>query len=331
MRKLPPLGSLRAFESVARHMSFKTAAAELGVTPTAISHQIRLLEEICGQPLFRRRPRPLALSVAGAQLFPVIRDGFDTFATAIDQASARRTRRALRVTSPNAFASRWLVPRLPKWREAHPKIPLEIIGTDAVLDLKAGSADVAIRYARRMPPEAVAQEIFRDTFFPVCSPELLEKDGRRIERAADLLRYPLIHFDWMNRDPDAPTWSQWMATARSIDPGIPKSDNAWDLSFREELHAIDAVVAGQGIAICSDVVVGRELACGTLVKAHPLGLPGYGFYLVPAPDHLRQPDIEAFSAWMKSVAEPRAITAVEVLPALAGTGRRGIRAPLPSK
>jgi LysR family transcriptional regulator, glycine cleavage system transcriptional activator len=299
MRKLPPLGSLRAFEAAARHMSFKGAAAELGVTPTAVSHQIRLLEDICGQPLFRRRPRPLALSGAGERLFPVIRNGFDTFATAIASASTRRGQRPLQVTSPNAFASRWLVPRLPKWREIHPKIPLEIIGTDKVLDLRSGNADVAIRYARRMPPDLAAQEIFRDAFFPVCSPELLAKGTRRIERAADLLHYPLIHFDWMSRDPEAPTWSQWLATARSIDPGIPYY-REWDLSFREELHAIDAVVAGQGIAVCSDVVVSRELESGALVKAHALSLPGYGFYLVSVPNHPQQPNIDAFSTWMRS-------------------------------
>jgi LysR family glycine cleavage system transcriptional activator len=301
MRKLPPLGSLRAFEAAARSMSFREAATELRVTPTAISHQIRLLEDICGQPLFRRRPRPLVLTAAGERLFPAIRNGFDGFATAIASASAGVGQRTLRVTSPNAFASRWLIPRLPKWREEHPKIPLEIIGTDSVLDLRAGNADVAIRYARRMPPDLAAQEIFRDTFFPVCSPELLEKGTRRIERAADLLQYPLIHFDWMNRDREAPTWSRWLATARSVDPGIPETNKAWDLSFREELHAIDAVAAGQGIAICSDVVVSRELKSGALVKAHALSLPGYGFYLVSVPSHSQRPDIDAFSAWMRTM------------------------------
>jgi LysR family glycine cleavage system transcriptional activator len=301
MRKLPPLGSLRAFEAAARHMSFREAANELGVTPTAISHQIHLLEEICGQPLFRRRPRPLVMTDAGERLYPVIRGGFDMFASAIALASAGGVTRPLKVTSPNAFASRWLVPRLPKWWEKHPKIPLEIIGTDAVLDLRAGSADIAIRYARRMPADLAAQEIFRDKFFPMCSPELIAKVGRRIERAADVLHYPLIHFDWMNRDRDAPTWSLWLATARSVDPAILETNKAWDLSFREELHAIDAVAAGQGIAICSDVVLGRELASGALVKAHSLSLPGYGFYLVSDPNHPQRPNIEAFSAWMQSV------------------------------
>jgi LysR family transcriptional regulator, glycine cleavage system transcriptional activator len=282
-------------------MSFRKAAAELGVTATAVSHQIRLLEDICGQPLFRRRPRPVVLTSAGERLFPVIRNGFDAFAAAIASASARAGQSPLRVTSPNAFASRWLVPRLPNWREEHPKTPLEIIGTDAVLNLRAGDADVAIRYSRRMPTDLFAQEIFRDTFFPICSPQLLAKSGRELERAADLLQYPLIHFDWMSHDPEAPTWARWLATARSIDPKIPDINKAWDLSFREELHAIDAVVAGQGIAICSDVVVSRELKSGALVKAHALSLPGYGFYLVSLPDHSRGSDVEGFSTWMRSV------------------------------
>lgn len=300
MRNLPPLRSLHAFEAAARHGSFKLAAAELGVTSTAISHQIRLLEETCGYQLFQRRPRPLLLTKAGARLFPGLRNGFDVLAGAIAAVAEPDARAPLRITSPNAFASRWLVPRLSKWREENPTVPLEIIGTDAVLDLRAGAADVAIRYARRPPQDFVAQEVFRDTFFPVCSPRLLASDGRSIQRVADLLRFPLIHFDWMNRDPGAPTWRQWLTTARSIDPSL-ETDKAWDLSFREELHAIDAVVAGQGIAICSDVVVSNELRSGVLVKAHPLSLPGYGFYLVAMAHTSRAPDIETFSAWLRAI------------------------------
>lgn len=282
-------------------MSFHKAAGELGVTPTAISHQIKSLEDICGQALFRRRPRPLQLTGAGEKLFPEIRSGFDSFAGAIASASPRASHKRLRVTSPNAFASRWLVPRLPTWRKTHPKMPLEIIGTDAVLDLRGGEADIAIRYARRMPHDLTSKEIFRDSFFPVCSPKLLARGKQRIRRAADLLHYPLIHFDWMNRDREAPTWARWLATARSIDPGIPETDKVWDLSFREELHAIDAVAAGEGIAILSDIVVGRELKSGALVKAHNLSLPGYGFYVAHIPNHPEQPSIDAFSAWLRHI------------------------------
>ncbi len=292
------MASLRAFEAAARHLSFKQAAIELGVTATAVSHQIRLLEQFCGEPLFRRRPRPLTLSSAGEQLFPVLRNGFDAFVSVLGSVADAGAKGPLRVTSPNAFAGHWLVPRLPQWRAAHPETPLEIIGVDHVLNLRSGEADVAIRYAKQMPSDLVAQEIFRDSFFPVCSPAVLASDP--VKRTADLLRHPLIHFNWVNGDPDAPTWSKWLATARAVDPDLPQVGRPWDLSFREETHAIDAVIAGQGIAICSDIVVGRELEAGTLVRAHEMALPGYGFYLVHMPRHPRDGTIKAFLNWMRS-------------------------------
>jgi LysR family glycine cleavage system transcriptional activator len=300
MRKLPPLRALHAFEAAARHHSFAAAANELGVTPTAISHQIRQLEEACGVKLFQRRPRPLLLTRAGARLYPALRNGFDALATAMGLLAEEDAQTPLRVTSSNAFASKWLVPRLPKWREENPTVALEIIGTDAVLDVRAGATDVAIRHARKPPLDLMAHEVFRDMFVPVCSPRLLAQHGP-IERAADLLRFPLIHYDWINGDPDAPTWRQWLAVARSIDPDFNPLEKAWDLSFREELHAIDAVIGGQGIAICSDVVVSNELRSGQLVKAHRLALPGYGFYLVSMPHSPRAPVIEAFSTWMRAI------------------------------
>ena len=119
MLHLPPLTELRAFEAAARHLSFKAAAVELAVTPTAISHQIRLLEQHCGKPLFRRQPRPLALTPAGERLYPVIRDGLAKFAIVLSVVRGDKSG-PLRVTATNAFAGRWLVPRLPSWRKAHP-------------------------------------------------------------------------------------------------------------------------------------------------------------------------------------------------------------------
>lgn len=300
MRKLPPLRALQAFEAAARHHSFAAAATELGVTPTAISHQIRQLEEACGVKLFQRRPRPLLLTSAGARLYPALRNGFDTLAAAVALLAEQDAQVPLRVTSPSAFASKWLVPQLPKWRDENPAIPLDIIGTDAILDVRAGDADVAIRYARQPPPDVVAHEVFRDTYLPVCSPRLLAQHGP-IERAADLLRLPLIHYDWINGDPGAPTWRQWLDVARSIDPDFTPVERVWDLSFREELHAIDAVIGGQGVAICSDVVVGNELKSGQLVPAHPLCLPGYGFYLISMAHGPRAQVVEVFSSWMRAI------------------------------
>lgn len=162
----------------------------------------------------------------------------------MEAVSAGGEQRRLRVTTPDAFASRWLVPRLPQWRQAHPDVPLEVIGTDKLLDLQAGDADVAIRYARTMPADCAAQEMFRDAFFPMCSPALLA-NADPILSAGDLRRHPLIHFDWLKNDAETPTWRRWWAAARSKDPGLADTADVWDLSFREETHAIEAFLPGR--------------------------------------------------------------------------------------
>jgi LysR family transcriptional regulator, glycine cleavage system transcriptional activator len=298
MNKLPPLIELRAFDAAARHLSFKKAASELGVTPTAISHQIRQLERYCGRALFRRRPRPLTLTEAGARLFPIIRDGLETFVTAFAAVRRDGDAQPLRVTTTNAFASRWLVPRLPRWRNARPNAPLEVIGTDGVLDLDAGDADVAIRYARKMPTDGIAKEFLSDSFWPVCSPEL----SPGLKRAAGLRGHVLVHCYWSPSDLEAPTWQRWLAAAKRKWRDVPDLKDMDHLSFREELHAIEAVIAGQGIGIFSDVLVARELAAGTLVRPFDCSLPGYRFYVVRTSGHPREKIIQNFATWLQSVA-----------------------------
>ena len=221
MKKLPPLIELRAFEAAARHLSFKNAAAELGVTPTAVSHQIRLLERYCGRALFRRRPRPLSLTPAGSRLFPVVRDGR-------------------------------------------------------------------------------AELLLQDAYWPVCSPDLLAAGGRA-QRPADLKRHVLIHYYWPPSDLAAPTWQRWLAAARKKWRDVPDFGEIEHLSFREELHAIEAVITGAGIGIFSDVLLAPELAAGTLVKAFDVSLPGYRSYVVHKQGHPREKTIAAFAGWLRSV------------------------------
>jgi LysR family transcriptional regulator, glycine cleavage system transcriptional activator len=293
MRHLPPLSALRAFEVAARRLSFKDAAEELGLTPTAISHHVRVLEDHCGVKLFRRRPRPLALTPAGEKLLPGLRNGFDTFAAALSSIGPARNDAPLRITSTNAFASRWLVPRLGGWRADHPDVPLSVIGTDRIVE--PDEADLAIRYARSPPPHA-ARELFRDRHYPVCSPSLVE--GREpIASPAGLGQYPLIQYDWFANDRLSPNWKRWFEAAC----GEPQP---WTIAFtfREEAHAIEAALAGQGVTLCSDVVVADELASGALVKAFDFGLPGYAFYPVFAPDHPRRKTLEAFVHWLRGMA-----------------------------
>src|SRR5262245_33278778 len=300
MHKLPPLIELRAFEAAARHLSFKKAAAELGVTPTAVSHQIKLLEQYCGRALFRRRPRPLSLTQAGARLFPVVHDGLAAFAAALGTIRRHGDRQPLRVTTTNAFASRWLVPRLSRRRKLRPDAPLDVIGTDSVIDLRASDADVAIRYARASPRDGHAEQFLQDAFWPVCSPQVLAGGGRP-RTLADLKRHVLVHYYWPPSDLEAPTWQRWLAVARSKWPDVPEFKDMEHLSFREEPHAIEAVIAGQGIGIFSDVLVAPELARGALVKAFDVSLPGYCFYVVHTPGRPRDKTIRAFADWLRSV------------------------------
>jgi LysR family transcriptional regulator, glycine cleavage system transcriptional activator len=300
MGRLPPLTELRAFEAAARLLSFKAAAAELGVTPPAISHQIRLLEQDCAQALFRRRPRPLALTWAGEQLFPIVRDGFESFTEAMAIVRAGAANGRLRVTATNAFAARWLVPRLPHWRQAHPRLRIEVEGTDAVLNLKASEADVAIRYARTPPLDGPTQELVRDTFHVVGSMSLVGTTPK-IFHPADLTRFPLIEAEWPPTDSEAPTWQRWECAAKMHYKRVPKLSALVTLSFREELHAIEAVIAGQGLAICSDVLVGPELSKGILLRLSEITLPGYGFYIVHRDGHPKKASIRAFATWARAV------------------------------
>jgi len=299
MRRLPPLISLRAFEASARHRSFKLAADELGVTPTAISHQIRSLELYCGKQLFRRHPRPIVLTAEGASLFPVLRDGFSRFSEALTELNPAGS--LLKVTTTSAFAARWLLPKLPAWRALHPDISLDIISTYDVLDLASGEADIAIRYARNRPQDGHATELFRDTFFVVGSPALFGNSPSQLS-PAEIAAFPLIETGWPPADPEAPTWKRWEQEATATSHDGKRFTARPTLRFEEELHAIESVIAGQGLAICSDILISDELRRGRLVAVSDVTLSGFGFYLVHKAPRLKQDAISAFTKWATTMA-----------------------------
>lgn len=299
MRRLPPLNSLRAFEAAARHLSFRRAADELGVTPTAISHQIKLLEEMLDQLLFVRRPRPLRLTPAGERFFPVLRDGFDAFAAAAVAIGGRDRGRPLVVTTTNAFAAHWLLPRLGEWQAQHPESRLEIRSGETIVDLHSGEVDFAVRYTRRPPSGVTALQLFDDRFLPVLSPALRARVGQ-LDRPDDIARAPLIAFEWKSGDKDAPSWERW------IEASLPSRREAQALIARcewirvsEEAQAVDLALAGQGIALSSDVLIRRELADGRLEAPFPQSLPGYSFWVAYLPAHPRWAEIEDFVDWAR--------------------------------
>lgn len=306
MRTLPPLVALRAFEAAARLLSFQGAAKELALTPTAISHQVRLLEEYCGKPLFQRRPRPLSLTAAGVRLLPSISAGLDHFAEGMAAVSTPSNQR-LRITATNAFAARWIVPRMPSWRLSHPDIGLDIMGTDQLLDLGADEADIAIRYARTAPKGLVCSEIGRDSYIVVASPSLVGPGPIDLS-PRDLLRFPLIDGQWPKEAVNPPMWFEWVRVARASGMDVPELATHASLSFREDLHGIEAAIAGHGIAICSDILVAPELAKQALLKVSSLALDGYAFFIAHRPKHPCQKTIKAFESWLvgqfKSAQDP---------------------------
>lgn len=298
MPRLPPLRELQAFEAAARLLSFRKAAEELSVTPTAVSHQIRLLERYCGQPLFQRQPRPLHLTPAGAQLLPVVRDAFLSIADELARLTPGSRIGHLRVTTTNAFAARWLLPRLASWQAENPGATLDLVGTDTVLNLKTGEVDVAIRYARRPPTDGQAVELLRDSFHVVAAPAMLAEGVTAMTPQA-ILDQPRVEVGWPLTDLEAPTWRYWEATARAAGHRITGTVRPPQLKFHEEHHGIEAIVAGQGLGLCSDALVARELRDGRLLRVSDIVLPGYGFYFTCRPEHPRRAALDALLRWMQ--------------------------------
>ncbi|WP_435105355.1 LysR substrate-binding domain-containing protein [Arhodomonas sp. AD133] len=301
MRRLPPLNSLRAFEAAARHSSFAEAARELSVTATAVSHQIRTLEEFLGEPLFHRQPRPISLTPTGERIYPVLREGFDRFATTFEALRSDRETESVKVTTTPAFASRWLLPRLASLKAAVGRITLDVHASEQPVDLRSGNVDFAVRYTDTPPETLACHELFRDRYIPVCSPYRLPRHAANTTPGMPAMD-SLIHFEWKRPGPRAPTWARWFEHARAhgihTEAGTPQPE----LVFSEETHAIEAAIAGEGVALVSDALVARELESGLLVRAHELSLEGFGFYAVHLPTSPHVALIEAFVAWARESA-----------------------------
>lgn len=278
-RRMPPLNALRVFEAAARHLSFKEAAAELFVTPTAVSHQIRHLEQIVGLKLFERTGNTIALTRAGERLFPVLRDGFDRIAQSV--ADLQREEDSLTLSVTPAFASMVLIPRLSQLRKLHPTIALNVNATERLVDLRKADADLAVRYGPERSRPLHSQLLYSDRYLPVASPAWVGERVLPVPAQAlavgDLLAYP-----WKNSALQGPTWPRWMAMA-----GVTAFDAGRAIGFSEESHAIQGALDGGGVALASSLFVGPALRAGRLVQVHPLGMPGFSYYAEYVEDHPR--------------------------------------------
>jgi LysR family transcriptional regulator, glycine cleavage system transcriptional activator len=297
MRGMPnlPLNTLRTFEAAARHASFKKAAAELNVTPTAVSHQIRTLEHYLRMRLFEREARSVRLTSAGEALLQPLTQSFRDIARAVTAVQAAGGRRSVTLSSTVAFTARRLALAAGSFQSMHPQWTLRLHASNDVVDLAGGEADAAIRYGMERSEDMLVEPLLRDTFAPVCSPSL------RVRSPRDLRQAPLIHFDWGRafRDRNPPSWKRWAKLA-----GLPASSLEPELSFTDEIHAVQATIAGQGVGLLSSALITDEIARGTLVQPFGPMLKGYVYSLVYPHAAAGSPSIKALRAWIQSWLQP---------------------------
>lgn len=294
-QRLPPLGALRAFEAAARHLSFTKAAEELHVTQAAVSHQIKALEQELGLPLFLRFNRRLALTDAGQEYLPPLRDAFDLMSTATRRIRAGDRIGQLKITTLSSFATKWLIPRLARFRELQPDIDPMISTSYRLIDFRSEEFDVAIRLGRGNYPGLHVVHLMDDWAFPVCSPRL-KKGVRALREPADLKHHVLLHDSAVSHDNDAPSWRNWLKAAgvREIAPdrGPAYSDTAL---------ALQAAIAGNGVALGRRSLVIDDLKAGLLVQ--PFGpeiRTRFSWHLVCNPVSAEQRKIQAFREWLQS-------------------------------
>jgi DNA-binding transcriptional LysR family regulator len=286
--RLPPLSSLRAFASAGRHLSFQRAAAELAVTPTAISHQIRRLEEDLGVPLFRRMTRKLQLTEAGHRLLPEVAGAFDRLVSAVDRIKASGDGGALTISAITTLCFRWLAPRLPRFQARHPGIDVRLEASSRLTDFAREEVDVGIRHGQGAWPGLKSHKLFDDRFTLLVSPKLLAS-GPPIKRPEDALRYPLLREVAPHSE-----WEVWFSVT-----GVTPPANARGPTFNSSQLAGQAAEAGLGVALINPDFFIDELTSGRLVQPLPeIYETGKAYHLVYPSAHESRPKIVAFRDWL---------------------------------
>jgi LysR family glycine cleavage system transcriptional activator len=296
-RRIAPLNALRAFEAAARHLSFTRAAEELHVTPAAISHQIKGLEDYFGAPLFRRLTRALLLTDEGQRALPLLRDGFDRLAEASARLSAPADDTLLTVSAAPSIAAKWLVTRLERFRIAHPDIDVRLDTTDRLTDFTRDAVDLAIRYGSGRYPDLHVEPLFGTTVFPVCSPALAAGPPP-LQSPEDLARHTLLHVDWAAQDETWPNWKMWLLAAGATDIDATRGPR-----FNDVAMSTQTAVDGHGIALTSDILAADDLAAGKLVRPFELSVSmDFGYFIVCPKENAGNRKVAAFRAWLLSEA-----------------------------
>ncbi|RJG12818.1 LysR family transcriptional regulator [Pseudomonas cavernicola] len=283
-----PLTALRTFESAARQLSFKAAAQELAVTPTAVSHQIKSLESWLGVPLFERLPRCVRLTEGGERLFHSLHGAFLDMAQTLDSLRPQRSTGSLTLSTTPAFAALWLIPRLGRFYAAHPGINLRLDTSTALLDLhQDASVDLVLRYGFADYPKLHSQCLLDERFAVYGAPALVA--------SAEQTTPTLITVRWRNSALYDRSWKAWCAAAgeeRLLEQATLRE-------YDEEHYALQAAIAGQGLVLASSILVSESLDNGLLLPYRPeVTVPGAGYTALCVPGRERHPPVKAFFDWL---------------------------------
>lgn len=302
---LPPLKSLRAFESAGRHLSFRKAAAELHVTPAAISHQIKLLEDHLGIQLFKRMTRAVELTEVGRAFLPKLKEAFEHVAQAVNSVRTYQETGTLSICVPPLFGAKWLTPRIRGFVQSFPDIDIRLSTSMRLVDQRrpglaiaigeceADEPDVTVRFGTGRYPGCQVDKLFEVSFTPLCSPQLLA--GRRpLRKPADLRHHLLLHDDLSQVSDGWATWGQWLDAARTndVDPGRGPH-------FSLPQLCIEAAVDGSGVLLGAREVLAQDIAAGRLVAPFDVVVESNAaYYVVSCAQDANHPKIAAFRRWL---------------------------------
>ena len=283
-RALPPLNALRAFEAAARHGSFVAAADELSVTPAAISHQVKALEDRLGVALFRRLARGLALTPDGEVLLPDLRDAFDRMALALDRIGRQSGSKVLTISMVTTFLLAWLVPRLHRFQAKHPDIEVRMTTARHVVDFGREDIDVAVRFVDRPEDGLYAKKLFNDVLTPLAGRRYRD----RLKTFEDLRKVPLIDTAF------SPEWPIWLEAM-----GLQALKPRRSLAFDSTKIAVEAAIEGAGVAIGPPNLFREEIEEGRLFQPFPQVVEsGKAWWFVCPATTADRPKIKAFRAWL---------------------------------
>jgi LysR family glycine cleavage system transcriptional activator len=305
LRALPSLDFLRGFEAAGRRLSFTLAADELFLTQSALSRQIKALEDALGIALFERRHRALAFTIAGAAFHRAVTDALESLAAAADHTRNGTRPPGLTLSTTVSFASLWIIPRLATFRARQPEVEVYVSADDRLVDLSRGDVDIVVRYL----PEAAAPEgavrLFGERMTPVVSPKVAKKGSAPLRSPADLARHVLLHLD----DSDGRTpwldWRSWLASN-----GQPGLKPAGSLRFKIYDQVIQAAVGGQGVALGRLPMIAEHLRDRRLVAPFPKKYDSArGYFAIVAPRAAERDDVRAFLRWLAEEAARETVDA----------------------